>query len=314
MQKQIINEFFSDVREFKKRVLAKTNNTFKISFIKYIKNKTGENINTKRFTLQKSFYAKSIDKVIFNNKIYYKNREKFENIYISLNDTNTKTNLLWLDDIKLENFTATQLQYITLIETSENNYQGYIILDKELTKNELKQVKKYFCKNYNTDTASVDFTHLMRLPYFYSYKHNEPFYINVKQWQNKILNIQPILNKINKLQTENRIQQQNIKINKINNIDINTLQQIYNKYLKIKQKELKNKIDYNVVDYRFIHYLHYFTNINIHNINFENVLYNLQGRKAGHISDYIQRTLNKVITYNNYKNNDIHILQQLLNV
>lgn len=311
MQKQIINEFFRDIREFKKRVLAKTNNTFKISFIKYIKNEDGKNIDTKRFTLQKSFYAKNIDKVIFNNKIYFKNREKYENIYISIDDTNNKTNLLWLDDIKLENFTKEQLKYITLIETSPNNFQGYIILDKELNKNELKQVKKYFCKNYNTDTASVDFTHLMRLPYFYSYKHNEPFYVIVKQWQNKILNIQPILNK---LQTENRIQQQNIKINKINNINMNTLQQLYNKYLKIKEKELKNKIDYNVIDYRFIHYLHYFTNINIHNIRWENILHNLKERKAGHISDYINRTINKIVGNNNYKNNDIHILQQLLNV
>ncbi len=314
MEKEIINEFFHDIREFKKKVLAKTNNTFKISFIKYIKNENGENINTKRFTLQKSFYAKSIDKVIFNNKIYYKNRNKYENIYISLDNTNTKTNLLWLDDIKLENFTATQLQYITLIETSPNNYQGYIIVDKELNKNELKQVKKYFCNKYGTDTASVDFTHLMRLPYFYSYKHEEPFYINVKQWQQKLLNIQPILNKIKINETENRIQQQNIKINKINNININTLQQLYNKYLKIKQRELGNKIDYSTIDYRFIHYLHYFTNINIHNIRWENILHNLKERKAGHISDYINRTINKVINNNNYKNNDIHILQQLLNV
>ena len=308
-EKELINEFFRDIREFKKKVLEKTNNTFNISFIKYIKDNQGNNINTKRFTLKKTFFGKNLDKVIFNNKIYYKNREKFENIYISLDNTNEKTNLLWLDDIKLNNFTQQQLKYMTLVETSENNYQAFIILNKEITKEELKQVKLYFCKNYKTDRGSVDFTHLMRLPYFYSYKHEQPHYITVKQYQEKLLNIQPILNKI-KINKSNTIQQPKQPNKIINKIDENELKKIYDKYIEIKKEEL-TKIDYSTIDYRFLHYLHYYTNINIKSINFKSILYNINERKKGHIDDYIQRTINKVITNTNYKNIDIPILNSI---
>ena len=313
-EKELINEFFQDIRTFKKKVLEKTNNTFKISFIKYIKNENNENIDTKRFTLQKSFYGKNLDKVIFNNKIYFKNRNKFENIYISLDNTNEKTNLLWLDDIKLNNFTAEQLKYITLIETSPNNYQGYIILDKELTKNELKQVKLYFCNKYGTDRGSIDFTHLMRLPYFYSYKHKTPFLVNVKQYQTKILPIQPILNKINKLQTDNKIQHTKVKKLNVNNIDIETLKQIYNEYFIKKIVEFRGQKDYNVIDFRFLYYLYYFLDIDIENIDLKNILYNLEERKKGHIEDYIDRTIKKVcdIEYiEKYKNPDLENLDKL---
>ena len=314
-EKELINEFFQDIRTFKKNVLEKTNNTFKISFIKYIKDENNKNINTKRFTLQKSFYGKNLDKVIFNNKIYFKNRNKFENIYISLDNTNEKTNLLWLDDIKLNNFTEKQLKYITLIETSPNNYQGYIILDKELSKDELKKVKLYFCNKYGTDRGSIDFTHLMRLPYFYSYKHETPFLVNVKQYQTEILPIQPILNKINKLQTDNKIQHKKVKKLNVNNIDTEILKQIYNEYLEKKLKDFGeyNK-DYNVIDFRFLHYLYYFLNIDIENIDLKNIFYNLDERKKGHIDDYIERTIKKVydIEYiEKYKNLDENNLDEL---
>lgn len=312
MEKEIINEFFRDIREFKKKVLEQTNNTFKISFIKYIKDEnTGKNIDTKRFTLKKSFIGKNLDKVIFNNKIYFKNRGKHENIYISLDDTNKKTNLLWLDDIKLENFTEKQLEYITLIETSPNNYQGYIIMDKEVDKNTLKQIKKYFHKKYNTDIGSIDFTHLMRLPYFYSYKHEIPHYVVVKQYQKEIL---PITTIIKQLKTDNEIKQNNIQNNDKIHINTDKLEFFYDLYLKEKKKE-KLQIDYNVIDFRFLHFLHYFTDTNIESVSLQNIFYNIEERKKGHIDDYINRTKNKV--YNiyenneNYENYDYNLLQTL---
>ena len=310
-EKELINEFFQDIRTFKKKVLEKTNNTFKISFIKYIKNENNENIDTKRFTLQKSFYGKNLDKVIFNNKIYFKNKNKFENIYISLDNTNKKTNLLWLDDVKLENFNKKQLKYMTLIETSPNNYQGYIILDKEITKDELKQVKLYFCNKYKTDRGSIDFLHLMRLPFFYSYKHQIPFFINVKQYQKEILPMQPILNKINTLQTYNKIQHTKVKKIIVNNIDTETLKQIYNKYFIKKNGEFRGQKDYSTIDFRFLHYLYYFLNIDIENIDLKNIFYNLDERKKGHIDDYIKRTINKVIYNKNYINKDENYFNKL---
>jgi len=312
MEKEIINEFFHDIREFKKKVLEQTNNTFKISFIKYIKDKnTGKNIDTKRFTLKKSFIGKNLDKVIFNNKIYFKNRIKHENIYISLDDTNKKTNLLWLDDIDINKLTNKQKEYITLIETSPNNYQGYIIMDKEVDKNTLKQIKKYFHKKYNTDIGSIDFTHLMRLPYFYSYKHEIPHYVVVKQYQKKILPTTPI---IKQLKTDNEIKQNNIQNNDKIHINTDKLSFFYDLYLKEKKKE-KLQIDYNVIDFRFLHFLHYFTDTNIESVNLQNIFYNIEERKRGHTDDYINRTKNKVYniyeTDKNYKNFDYNLLHNL---
>jgi len=317
-EKELINEFFKNIREFKKNVLEKTNNLYKISFIKYEKDKNNNNVNTKRFTLKEPFYPNKLDNVIFNNKIYYKNKYKYENIYISLDNTNEKTNLLWLDDIKLENFTEEQLQYFTLIETSPNNYQGFVILYEEVDKNTLKKIKLYFCNKYKTDRGSIDFSHLMRLPFFYSYKHNEPFYINVKQYQKKILPVKPLLNKVNNYFKNNKKTKNNKYINKKFSINENNyliydedkLKTIYNEYLKEKEKIYKENIDYNVIDYRFIHYL-YNLNYNIDKIHWKFVLYNLEKRKKGHINDYITRTINKIKEDTEYENPDINLLRKL---
>jgi len=317
-EKEIINEFFKDIREFKKNVLEKTNNTFKISFIKYIKDKNNKNIDTKRFTLQKSFLGKNLDKVIFNNKIYFKNRQKFENIYISLDNTNTRTNLLWLDDVKIENFNKEQLKYMTLIETSPNNYQSFIILDKEITREQLKQVKLYFCNKYGTDRGSVDFTHLMRLPFFYSYKHETPFLVNVRMYQEKLLHIDTLLKSIEKIKIKN----EKVKLyskNRIqnNNLDLYKLKKFYDEYFDKKLKEFENKKDFNVIDFRFLHYLYYFLNIDIENIDLESFLYNLDERKRGHIDDYITRTIEKVKNIydvnERYENFDYKLLEEIFN-
>jgi hypothetical protein len=299
MEKQIINEFFSDIREFKNKVLAKTPNKYKLSYIKY------ENGGTKRFTHERPFFGRNLDKVIFNNKVYYKNRAKFENIYISLDEGESATNLLWLDDIKPQNFNAEQIKYMTLIETSPNNYQAYILLDKNINRAELLKLKKYFVKKYGADKASVDFTHLMRLPFFYSYKHATPHYIIITRWQEKLLNPDLILNKIK----NDEPRKYNINIYNVN-IDINMLAELYKKYRKEKEKEYKNNIDESVVDYRFFNFVIQHLKYNISAEDAYKIIFDISERKKGHELDYISRTLNNAKINN--KNNDAELLYKLI--
>jgi len=299
MKKEIINEFFRDLREFKKKVLEKTQNKYKLSYIKYIDG------GTKRFTHERPFFGRNLDKVIFNNKVYYKNRSKYENIYISLDEGESATNLLWLDDIKPQNFSKEQLKYMTLIETSPNNYQAYIILDKLLNRAELLKLKKYFVKYYNTDKASTDFTHLMRLPYFYSYKHAMPHYINITRWQKKLLNPDLILNKIE----DDEPREQTYNIYNINNIDIDMLAELYKKYRVAKQKEYKI-LDESVVDYRFFNFIINYLKYNISAEDAYKIIFDISERKKGHELDYISRTLNNAKINN--KNNDAELLYKLI--
>jgi hypothetical protein len=72
-----------------------------------------------------------------------------------------------------------QLKYVTLIETSKDNYQGWIKLDKVYLVDTVQLMKKYLIQKLGADKAASSPWQPMRLPGFYSYKREEPFFVKV---------------------------------------------------------------------------------------------------------------------------------------
>jgi hypothetical protein len=112
-------------------------------------------------------------------------------------------NFIWLDDIKMENISEEQKKYLTLIETSEGNYQAWISLNRLYDAKEVQEIKKYLVEKLKADKAATAKIQPMRLPGFYSYKHKIPFYVKVTNVATKKLNASNILKKINSSSNNN---------------------------------------------------------------------------------------------------------------
>ncbi len=166
---------------------------FDVVLIKYQDN------NTKKFTLTKWNATKNLRnlmRMFYKQNIFYKNLIKKENVYFAVTPKTKLLNFIWLDDIKLENINEKQLEYLTLIETSENNFQAFIKLDKLYTKNEIQQIKNYLINTLKADKGASSYIQPMRLPGFYSYKKETPFYVKVYKTAKKVLNGESLLKKI----------------------------------------------------------------------------------------------------------------------
>ena len=321
LDKEMEKEFRQDILHFCNTILKHLGNNYKLNlyYIKYLKN--GETLRQYITT----FKVKDFRYILYKYNIIYNNIKRMENVYFSLYEYETKTNIIWLDDININKLTNKQKEYITLIETSPNNFQGYIKLDKYIDKETYKKVVNYFINKFNVDKSSNDFIHLRRISGVYSWKH---YYTRgilhyIKQINtSKIVEANKLLKKINK-DTQPPVSQLNScdtynTDKSVLNIDYKKL---YNTLYTILNNDF-NKIDYNIVDFRFTLILYYYLNIKDTNM-LKNILQNcsidIQQRKKGHIDDYIERTINKIYTneskeiyYNKVLKYNIPKLQKLL--
>jgi len=197
-QKQLITELESDFEEQIKSLEGIVYNNlsalfFDVVLIKYDNNDT-KKINLCKWNATKNL--RDLKRMLFKEKIFYKNIIKKENIYFAVTAKTKFLNFIWLDDIKLENVSEKQLPFLTLIETSQNNYQAWIKLDKVYTENRVQQIKHYLIKTLKADKAAAAKIQPARLPGFYSYKRMEPYYVKVYKVADKVLNGEKLLKKI----------------------------------------------------------------------------------------------------------------------
>ena len=320
--KEIEKEFRQDLLHFCNTVLQHYGNNYKLNlyYIKYLKN--GETLRQYITT----FKVKNFKYILYKYNIIYKNIKKMENIYFSPYNFETKSNIIWLDDININKLTEKQKEYITLIETSPNNYQGYIKLDKMITKETYKKIVAYFINKFSVDKSSNDFIHLRRFPGVYSWKHyyTKGIIHYIKQINtSKILETKKLIKKIENIthppqNTDKSVFFTNTDKSVFLNINYNKL---YNTLYAILNNNFK-VMDYNIVDFRFSLILYYYFNIkDIEMLKdiLQKCSINIQQRKQGHVDDYIERTINKVVTnkgieiyYNKVLKYNIPILQKIL--
>jgi len=186
---------------------------FDLVLIKY------DNNDTKKIAISKWNATKNLRilmRMLFKNNVFYKNIAKKENVYFSVTPRTKFLNFLWLDDVKLENVSEEQLQFLTLIETSEGNYQAWIKLDKLYPESKIQLIKKYLVEKLKADKAATAKIQPMRLPGFYSYKRKIPFFVKVYKTAQKELPGEKILSKISRenkktIVVNNMIPNENIK-------------------------------------------------------------------------------------------------------
>jgi hypothetical protein len=244
---------------------------YDLVYIKY------QNNDTKKFVVCKFKATNNFSnfmRLLKDVNVFYKNIVKRENIYLAVTPKTEYLNFIWLDDIKLENISDKQKEYLTLIETSEGNYQAWIQLDKVYKENKVQEVKKYLVEQLKADKAATAKIQPMRLPGFYSYKHEIPFYVKVVNQAIEKLNVDVMLKKIQKstLTSISRTQQAIPKPK--NNSDIwkqysyYKTQLFYNyedrffdplderdMIIKFVKDDTDNKVDENVIDINYIYQL-----------------------------------------------------------
>ena len=221
---------------------------FDIVLIKY------ENNDTKKISICKWKSTRSVVdlmKVFRKYNIFYKNIVKKENVYFAVTEKTKFLNFIWLDDIKLDNISQEQLEYMTLIETSPRNYQAWIRLNKLYTKNEIQQIKHYLIEKLKADRGASSYIQPMRFPGFFSYKHQEPFYVKVYKTSNKRLNGKKILEKIKNTESVviNNSQKSNTKSTEFNDS--------WKKYSYYKRELGLENIEFNPSDERNLIKEHY---------------------------------------------------------
>lgn len=96
---------------------------------------------------------------------YFDNMINQENIYLAQRE-DSMTQLIWLDDIKPENIDQT----MTLVETSPNNYQSFMKLDRPVTMSEARKIREILADYYDADPAAKGNIQPMRLPGFENQK------------------------------------------------------------------------------------------------------------------------------------------------
>jgi len=168
---------------------------YDLVYIKYQENDT-KKMAVCKFKATENF--SNFMRMLKRENVFYKNIVKRENIYLAVTPRTNLLNFIWLDDIKMENLNDEQKEYMTLIETSDNNYQAWISLNRLYNTNEIQIIKRYLVEQLKADKAATAKIQPMRLPGFYSYKHEIPFYVKVVNQATKKLDISLILNKIQK--------------------------------------------------------------------------------------------------------------------
>ena len=167
---------------------------YDLVYIKYQDNDT-KKMAVCKFKATENF--NNFFRLLKRENVFYKNIVKRENIYLAVTPRTNLLNFIWLDDIKMENLSDEQKKYLTLIETSDNNYQAWIQLNRLYNAKEVQEAKKYLVEQLGADKAATAKIQPMRLPGFYSYKHKIPFYVKVTNIATKKLNASNILKKIN---------------------------------------------------------------------------------------------------------------------
>lgn len=318
--KEHIREIRQDLRSFFEKHLLGYNKFYQIALIQYtdIVKKT-----TKKYTIPKAFSnTRGFDKILYEENVIYKNQDanRRENIYIHFHPKTKYSRLVWLDDIKLETAQNSQFwEYLTLIETHQNNFQAFIKLDRWLDIPTLQLLKSYLVKELQADIAAQSYIQPMRLPHLWNWKYDPPHLITPYKESFKELETQSLLEAI-KLDSKALSQGDNRLYTLL---ESDALEDALKRENWVKMRELireklideEYKEDESIVDFYFVKYLFK------HNYKAETIFKllklareDIKDKKEGHLYDYVERTTLKaiisVIDHKFYKSLSPHAKQE----
>lgn len=209
---------------------------------------------------------------------YFDNMINQENIYLAQRE-DSMTQLIWLDDIKPENIDQT----MTLIETSPNNYQSFMKLDRAVTMGEARKIREILADYYDADPAAKGNIQPMRLPGFENQKpkhqsDGKGFLVSVRQESDFRFNVDELL-------LEYEVQHEDLQEEE-QKIDVSKHQS------KLKTIDEFKHEDRSIRDFHYARYLARsgLTDQQIKSIMNEQIK-DLEERKKSHSENYLDRTI-----------------------
>jgi hypothetical protein len=195
-------------------------------------------------------------------------------------------NIVIVDDIqKIEQFK--KKNHFLLWQTSEGKYQAAFLLDRYVNSETVKKIQRVLIYLYGGDKACLGASHFVRLPGFFNTKYDDPPYVSVVHCGERVISVDEILRYYDSVFKQKEYKAKNNEKTFSFSSGSSGKKKDWWYFYNIKQ----NKSD---ADFAYALYLMHF------NLSDEEIKQTLrvesddiENRKAGHLEDYLDRTIKK---------------------
>jgi len=252
----------------------------------YINHDTLKDRSTnKKLTIATDISINSAYRVLKEENAFWKNKMRSENVYWSWSKQAESFNVAFVDDIlddKADVFK--QKRHFCLIQTSQKKFQGFFLLDKYISAEDLVKVQKVLQSAYEGDIGAVGAWQLHRLTGFVNTKYQDDFIVKIEYIGDTMLKTSDILSYYDKLNAPEPKQKPKPEPKQI---------------IKVKGKTWKDFYDEDKsqADFRYALYLlHFYSPEQVYSI-LEQESPDLDRRKGAYTNDYLMRTIEKAQSF-----------------
>jgi len=239
----------------------------------------------KKLTIATDISINSAYRVLKEENAFWKNKMRSENVYWSWSKQAESFNVAFVDDIlddKADVFK--QKRHFCLIQTSQKKFQGFFLLDKYISAEDLVKVQKVLQSAYEGDIGAVGAWQLHRLTGFVNTKYQDDFIVKIEYIGDTMLKTSDILSYYDKLNAPEPKQKPKPEPKQI---------------IKVKGKTWKDFYDEDKsqADFRYALYLlHFYSPEQVYSI-LEQESPDLDRRKGAYTNDYLMRTIEKAQSF-----------------
>jgi hypothetical protein len=235
----------------------------------------------KKLTIATDISIDSAYKILKEENAWWKNKQRKENVYWSW--SKQAFNVAFVDDIisdKADVFR--QKRHFCLIQTSQKKFQGFFLLDKYISAENLVKVQKVLQSAYEGDIGAVGAWQLHRLTGFINTKYQDDFVVKIASVGDTVLKVDNILSYYDKLNAPEPKQQ--------------AIKRTITKQGRKTWKDFYDE-DKSQADFRYALYLlHFYSPKEVYNI-LEQESPDLNRRKGAYTNDYLMRTIEKAQSF-----------------
>ena len=233
----------------------------------------------------------SVYSLLKNENAWYKNDKRKLSVLWQF-AKNQAYNIVIVDDIqKIEEIKDKDV--FLLWQTSEQKYQAAFLLDKYVDDENIKKLQRVIIDQYGGDKASIGASHNFRMPGFFNTKYLEnPPYIRLVHRGKNVLSVNQMLRYYDEYIHKPKEHE--------TNKDLKTLSSTPSSYRPPDEKKkdwwyyYNIKQDKSAADFSYALYL---MNLGYSDEDIRQTLLNesddIENRKAGHLEDYLDRTIRK---------------------
>ena len=241
----------------------------------------------KKLTIATDISINSAYRVLKEENAFWKNKMRSENVYWSWSKQSESFNVAFVDDILYDKADVfKQKRHFCLIQTSQKKFQGFFLLDKYISAEDLVKVQKVLQSAYEGDIGAIGAWQLHRLTGFINTKYQDDFVVKIASVGDTVLKTSDILSYYDKLNTPEPKQEQKPKPEP-------------KQIIKVKGKTWKDFYDKDKsqADLKYALYLlHFYSPEETYQI-LQRESPDLQERKGAYTNDYLMRTIEKAQSF-----------------